>query len=201
MSYILFEELKKQFAVWNNNGTEELVLVQSGYFASDSWLEKGHCNDVIGSKFGILGYDGRPGWVNKSNIRPLRDMEEFESFKDSCSLVFKRVLELRDLGEKVVGCLELNFYSHFGKASCISEYTLFAKNTEGVWESAHFISNENHSGLPEDILHDSDKEYSSFEEMAEELRKTVLAVQGEDSDIEHYLEQAKSQGYTFIFHF
>lgn len=80
------EDFKKKYVVAELNGVERLCKVKRGYFASDSWLEKGNFDGIAGNKFGIVdGANGVAGWVSKSNIRALKDEVEFDQlYKETC---------------------------------------------------------------------------------------------------------------------
>lgn len=91
------ENFQKNYVVAEINGVKRLCKVKGGYFASDSWLEKGNCDDVAGDKFGIVdGADGEAGWISKSKIRALKDEVEFAKlYKETC-----RAFKIRDYIEE-----------------------------------------------------------------------------------------------------
>lgn len=93
------EDFKKKYVVAEINGVERLCKVKRGYFASDSWFEKGNFDDVAGAKFGIVdGSDGEAGWISKSNIHALKDEVEFAKlYKDTCE-----AFQIRDYIEEAI---------------------------------------------------------------------------------------------------
>lgn len=195
-----FSKIIKEFAVWNNGKGEELVLVQPGYFASDQWLEVGNCDGIAGTKFGILGNDGVPGPTRKQYIRPLASMEEFEELKGKSSVVFKRVLELKDLGEKVIDAMSVNHYRRMGrKVSYICEYIVFYPE-DGQIKSAHQVWNDNQSGLEPLLVDDEPQVYDINADMTEPITAAIKRMQGSgflDEVQEHLMKLLNMKGVDF----
>lgn len=93
------------YAVYTGGSKNCLVIVTSGYFASDAWM-KGDTeyNDVLGSKFGgIFGDTGKEECCNKSNIRRLISDEEFENLLTTAHPALKMNVKLKEFLDRAVG--------------------------------------------------------------------------------------------------
>lgn len=94
----------------NNKGERILGIARPGYFASDSFIENGHFDDILGEKFGIItGDDAKQYCVNKSRITPVED-NELSLLRSKCCPLFLLVEELVQVeptGIKAQGNVEL----------------------------------------------------------------------------------------------
>jgi hypothetical protein len=82
----------------NNKGERILGIARPGYFASDSFIENGNFDDILGDKFGIItGDDAKQYCVNKSRITSVED-NELSLLRSKCCPLFLLI-------EKIV-CIE-----------------------------------------------------------------------------------------------